>query len=138
VNATDLIAQCEEAGILLMPHGDKLRVYAPDGLLTPELRHRLLAHKPEILAELRAWDAEADAVLDSMYRRVAAAFEVRSWPIPGPGDDAHQAAIEEACRRRDIQALKAAAWQYICAAEKWAALFAETVHSATKGRHRGR
>jgi hypothetical protein len=73
------------------------------------------------------WDKEADAVLDAAYKRVAAAFDVRRWPIPGPGDDAHQAALEEACRRRDLAALRRAAWRYIHAAESFARALAAAV-----------
>jgi hypothetical protein len=127
VTAAELIRRCEQAGILLVPHGDILHVEAPKGLLTPELCERLRAHKPAIIAELRAWDQEADQILVTMYKRVAAAFDLRPWSIPGAGDDAHQSAIEAACRRRDIGALRAAAERYVQASERFARALAEAV-----------
>ena len=36
-----LIRECRDAGIHLQPRGDRLRVEAPAGTVTPELRQRL-------------------------------------------------------------------------------------------------
>ena len=48
-----LLAEVTRLGIRLMVNGGKLRVEAPAGTLTPELRTALAASKPAILARLR-------------------------------------------------------------------------------------
>ena len=45
MTATDLIATCRAAGILLEVNGDRLKYQAPAGALTPELRATLKEHK---------------------------------------------------------------------------------------------
>ena len=50
---TELVREAHRLGITLAPNGDKLRVEAPVGTLSPELRQALFEHKSEILARLR-------------------------------------------------------------------------------------
>ncbi len=50
-----LLKECSARSIELRPDGDKLRVKAPVGVVTGELRNELVRHKPAILKMLR-WD----------------------------------------------------------------------------------
>jgi tubulysin polyketide synthase-like protein len=52
VSADELIQTCSRAGIRLAPAGDRLRVDAPRGVLTPELRDALAVHKSELITKL--------------------------------------------------------------------------------------
>ncbi|HVC37504.1 MAG TPA: hypothetical protein VNF46_03780 [Gammaproteobacteria bacterium] len=53
----ELIQQCQQAGIQLSQHGDKLYV-VPAAKLTPELKATLIQRKPDILAYLAHEDAQ--------------------------------------------------------------------------------
>ena len=46
---TALVAELARAGIKLSLSDDKLRVAAPKGQLSPELRDRITQHKPELI-----------------------------------------------------------------------------------------
>ena len=52
--AETLIHDLAAQGVHLSPNGDKLHVKAPAGILTAELREKLTARKPELMAVLRA------------------------------------------------------------------------------------
>ena len=52
-----LLAELTARGVTVAAHGDKLRIDAPAGAITPELRERLAEHKAALLAHL-AGDAE--------------------------------------------------------------------------------
>jgi hypothetical protein len=54
LNATALLSDLRARGVRLEPQGDKLRVVAPKGVLTPDLRATLAEHKGELLAALQA------------------------------------------------------------------------------------
>ena len=54
MTAADLLRELEGAGVRLQADGDKLRVRAPRGALTPVLRTALQARKVEIVAALQA------------------------------------------------------------------------------------
>lgn len=47
-----LLAELDARGVILAAHGDKLRIDAPRGALTPDLRARLAASKQALLAYL--------------------------------------------------------------------------------------
>jgi len=53
MNARELIHQVEELGITLRVAGDKLRVKAQVGIITPAIKAELTSHKAEILEVLR-------------------------------------------------------------------------------------
>jgi hypothetical protein len=53
VNAGELVNELAHQGIQLWSDGDQLRFRAPKGVITPELKSRLKAHKPQILDVLR-------------------------------------------------------------------------------------
>ena len=48
----ELVAEAYRLGISLIPHGEKLRVEAPMGSLTQELRQALRENKAELIALL--------------------------------------------------------------------------------------
>lgn len=48
-----------QLGVIATANGDKLHLNAPRGALTPDLLDRLRVHKQDLLALLRAGDAEA-------------------------------------------------------------------------------
>jgi amino acid adenylation domain-containing protein len=50
LNAVEILSQLRALGIELRPKADKLVVNAPTGALTAELREKIAAHKPELLA----------------------------------------------------------------------------------------
>lgn len=56
MNAMQILTELKSRGILLEPRGDRLRVDAPRGSLSDELRQALVEHKGEILAWLRGDD----------------------------------------------------------------------------------
>jgi DNA polymerase len=60
MRALDLLSEMSVRGVLLSLAGDKLRVDAPLGAVTPELRAQLAVAKPDLLLELRA---RANAVI---------------------------------------------------------------------------
>lgn len=51
----DLLAVLRARGVRVTAHGDRLRVVAPRGVLTPELLEMLAVRKSELLLELRPW-----------------------------------------------------------------------------------
>jgi len=62
MSAATLIRECRERGIRLLPVGEKLRVEAPKGLLTLELRAQLVASKAELLCLLAEQDAHRPCI----------------------------------------------------------------------------
>ena len=50
MNATELLVQLRSRGVLIEAAGDRLKVDAPKGAVTPELREALAEHKLEVLA----------------------------------------------------------------------------------------
>lgn len=61
VNARSLLAELRAGGIAVHADGADLVVRAARGAMTPKVRARLVAAKPEVLATLRAEQADADA-----------------------------------------------------------------------------
>ena len=61
MTAQELITTCQAAGIELAVSGDHLRVDAPEGVLTPDLRAALTDQKPTVMALLTeiGWRAAA-------------------------------------------------------------------------------
>ena len=53
MNARELINQVEGLGIALRVAGDKLRLKAEVGIITPEIKTELRSHKAEIIEVLR-------------------------------------------------------------------------------------
>lgn len=58
----ELLAELKRSGVVVSLAGDRLRVEAPTGTVTEDLRRLLVEHKPElmaVLAEEEDWRAEA-------------------------------------------------------------------------------
>ena len=53
MSAAALLDRLLAAGVELSVAGDKLHVEAPNGAVTPEIREELVAHKAELIEELR-------------------------------------------------------------------------------------
>src|SRR5918996_5805297 len=53
VNLNEVLATLSDLGIKLWAEGDQLRIHAPTGRLTPDLRNALVKNKAEILLLLR-------------------------------------------------------------------------------------
>ena len=71
MSAVDLLATLRAHDCELTAAGERLRVDAPSGALTPDLRAALAEHKADLLAELeaeRAW-ATVEAISAEMRRR---------------------------------------------------------------------
>jgi hypothetical protein len=68
--AAALLAETRAYGIQLVAEGGRLRIGAPEGALSPALRAKIIANKPEILALLRG-ETEDSA---TAYER-----DVRAW-----------------------------------------------------------
>ena len=81
-----LLAHLTARGVTLAAEGDRLRVRAPVGVLTPEFRAEIAAHKPALLALLRGQggpnraDAEAPPAPPS-------------WPDSVPAGSAEERAL---------------------------------------------
>src|SRR5262249_19296670 len=73
MTATTLLAVLREKGVTLLPAADKLRYGAAGGILTPDLRQQLAAHKQEILDLLRAEPPGAQQV------KVAPITRLQGW-----------------------------------------------------------
>lgn len=56
--AGELINELRRRGATLTPNGDKLRITAPRGVITPQLRDQIAQHKPALMRLLR--DAPGD------------------------------------------------------------------------------
>jgi hypothetical protein len=54
MSARELLDSLTASGVRLWAEGGKLKLDAPRGVVTPELKDRLAAHKPELLAALTA------------------------------------------------------------------------------------
>ncbi len=66
-----LLAELEERNVKVFLAGDKLRLEAPAGTLTPKLKEALVKHKPELLALLSGKPAEETfwpGVKSNVYR----------------------------------------------------------------------
>ena len=69
MTALDLLRQLRRQGAVLILDGDRLRIEAPTGLITEDMRQQLADHKAEIVAELRRQhDAVAALSLDQLAR----------------------------------------------------------------------
>jgi hypothetical protein len=75
VTALALLAEATAAGLALRVEGDSLRIRPPDRL-TPELREKLQALKPELLAVLGARQQAAGAAWAAAFGRLRAC----GWP----------------------------------------------------------
>ena len=79
-----LLADLRQQGVTLERRGDRLRVDAPQGVLTPEIRADLVAHKAAILQVLASPPTEpAQTVRDLRAAWAGACYELAEalgWP----------------------------------------------------------
>lgn len=93
MTAAELLAELKKLGVLLICDGDALRIKAPAGVLTPELKAALAEHKAALLAQLTAGAgptpaAQTGAALAASSQ--SGANEVAALPAP-PTADPHVA-----------------------------------------------
>lgn len=93
MSAAEIIHELRQAGVIIEARGDRLHVEAPKGLLTPERREVLRAHKAELLVRL----ARRDERVMVAYS-LAKAPHLRPVVIGAPGDTADD--VVENLRRR--------------------------------------
>lgn len=83
MTAVDLLKRVREVGAEVSPDGANLRIRAPQGALSGELRDQLAARKTQILDALRVERiAEASAAWSAGYQRLIEATG-RWWPGGG-------------------------------------------------------
>lgn len=58
MTAAELMDKLERLGVKLSISGDKLRLQAPVGVITPELKEAVLKHKPALMALLSGQPVE--------------------------------------------------------------------------------
>ncbi|WP_394827348.1 amino acid adenylation domain-containing protein [Pendulispora albinea] len=71
----ELLQALLEQGITLWADGDQLAVDAPSGVIAPELRQQLVAHKPALLALLRQQREPRNAPLPPIVHRPEERYE---------------------------------------------------------------
>ncbi len=70
MSAVEILTEMQAAGIRLEANGDMLRVTAPKGRVSPDIKAKLTAHKPELLVALAKYNdhgslAEREQAADS-------------------------------------------------------------------------
>ena len=115
MSAVDLLATLRARDCELTAAGERLRVEAPAGALTPDLRAALAEHKAEILTELeaeRAW-AAVEAISAEMRRRWLRAEQLEE------SDDPEDHFLAEH-HRSEVRGAVMEAW--LPAMKRWATL----------------
>lgn len=54
MNTADLLMDLQSRGVEITAEGERLKIRAPEGAITPDLRARLVESKPDVLMALRA------------------------------------------------------------------------------------
>ena len=119
----ELLTALRQLGIRLLPAGDKLRLEASAGALTPEVMKAVAEHKTELLAWLREWNPDRAQVLFEQAadraRRLVPVADYQWAQAARPGllaaIDRAEAAVNEAWQRRDVTAMCAACREYAAA-----------------------
>jgi hypothetical protein len=70
MNADELLTELDVRGVLIETTGGRLRVDAPKGAITPELREVLMACKAEVLAILNTPDDEIEWRVEGMLSQI--------------------------------------------------------------------
>jgi hypothetical protein len=70
MKAGELLIELRSRGVLIEPAGDRLKVDAPKGVITQELREALAACKSEVLAILAVDDHEIAWRVDAMLPQI--------------------------------------------------------------------
>ncbi len=53
MSAAELLTELQHRGVQVTAEGDRLKIRGPRGAVTPELRERLAASKPDVIAALK-------------------------------------------------------------------------------------
>ena len=77
MNAAKLIEELRSRGVVVEAAGDRLRVDAPKGAVTPELREALAEHKTEVMALITITEEEIAWRVAAMLEQIPA-----SGPFP--------------------------------------------------------
>jgi hypothetical protein len=85
MSAVELLDTLTASGVRVWAEGGKLKLDAPRGVVTPELKDRLTAHKPELLAALTADAPEACEGLGLKPCRELMTEQVAAGECPGCG-----------------------------------------------------
>ena len=97
MNAATLLRDLTDRGVRLTRDGDSLRVRAPRGTITDDLREALLEHKPAILDLLAA--AKIAATRRPVLHFRTSTFPANAWATligrPGESLDALRADLRE-------------------------------------------
>ena len=98
MNARELINQVEELGITLRVVGDKLRLKAQLGIITPEIRAELSSHKAEIIEALLEPASRSSAT--RVYKVVIDTDGVhKGMTVIDPSGNGFEE-FQQSCRRR--------------------------------------
>lgn len=73
MNTADLLMDLQSRGVEITAEGERLKIRAPEGAVTPELRARLVESKPAVLAVLKV---SSDSELMALCRRACAGLPV--------------------------------------------------------------
>jgi hypothetical protein len=108
VDGLALVHQARAAGLLVTVDGDTLVVEGPRR--ADSIARQLLAHKPEVVAALKAaWDDPlADALIQIATGRVSRSYDEAApgCPVDGPGWDEAEALVAVAVSLRNLTALR--------------------------------
>src|SRR5262245_11892444 len=82
-SANELLHELRRRGATLTPNGDKLRITAPRGVITPHLLDQINRHKPALLQLLNtnAGDVDHDLALEepATFGEVWSGFTAEAW-----------------------------------------------------------
>ncbi len=70
MNAVELLTELSMLGVVLEAKGERLKVDAPKGAVTVELREALMAHKAEVLVLLRSFEYEISWRVQAMLPQI--------------------------------------------------------------------
>jgi len=71
MSAAELLTDLQQRGVTITAEGDRLKIKAPRGILTQELRERLAKSKPDIIAALTM---PSRPELDAICRKAVADY----------------------------------------------------------------
>jgi len=73
MSAVELLTELQRRGVQVTAEGDRLKIKGPRGAVSPELRQRLAASKPAMLAVLKV---SSDSEMMALCRRACAGLNV--------------------------------------------------------------
>jgi hypothetical protein len=112
MTAAALLADLYRRGIAVRIDGDRLGVRAPDGVLTPEVRAALIAHKPQLL--------QLVAMAEEYRKLVRDGFNLLLEPS-GPSTEQREVYLDEQARLTDELGPRLATAIYLVVGREWRA-----------------